>query len=360
MAAPIPPKANVSVDPVALGRAAKVAIAAASSEAALEKVRLEYVGRKGSVTLALRGLKDMNDAQKRTLGPALNTLRAELEAAVAARSSALTSTALAGDVAKEKLDVTAPVLRKPLGHLHPTEMVRREVEDVLRTMGFEIVRTQEVEDDEHNFELLNIPPDHPARDMWNTFWVNPSPQQAEREQPGQLLLRTHTTSMQLRVLRDRKPPVRVVNIGRCYRYEATDRTHDNTFHQIDGIVVDELVTLADLQGTLHALYEALLGQKLKTRLRPAYFPFVEPGVELDISCFFCTGSGCAVCKKTGWLEAGGAGMVHPTVLKNGGVDPRKYQGFAFGMGLDRITMFKHGIDDIRLLMSGDVRFLEQF
>lgn len=352
--------AGKPVDPAELGRVAKVAVAGAATETALEKVRLQYLGRAGSLTLALRGLKDMTADQKRTAGPALNALRAELEALTRARAAQLGSAQLEGTVAKEKVDVTAPVLRKPIGHLHPTEQVRREVEDVLRSMGFEIIRTQEVEDDEHNFELLNIPQDNPSRDMWSTFWLKRSAEEAEREQSGELLLRTHTTSMQIRALRDRKPPIRVVNIGRCYRYEATDRTHDNTFHQIDGIVIDEHVTIADLQGTLHALYEALLGQKLKTRLRPAYFPFVEPGVELDVSCFFCTGNGCAVCKKTGWLEAGGAGMVHPTVLKNGGVDPRKYQGFAFGMGLDRITMFKYGIDDIRLLLSGDLRFLEQF
>ncbi|MFO0702710.1 MAG: phenylalanine--tRNA ligase subunit alpha [Candidatus Andersenbacteria bacterium] len=359
MAAPIPRKERVA-DAAALGRAAKVAIADAADVAALEKIRLTYLGRKGSVTLALRSLKDLSDEQKRAVGPALNALRAELDAAIAARAAELTSTQLAGDVAKETIDVTAPVVSAPLGHLHPTEQVRREVEDVFRSMGFEVVRGQEIDDDENNFELLNIPPDHPARDMWATFWLKRSPQEAEREQPGQLLLRTHTSNMQVRVMRQRTPPIRVVNIGRVYRYEATDRTHETNFHQIEGFMVDDKTTMADLQGTLQALYEAIFGQKLKTRFRPSYFPFTEPSVELDISCVFCTGAGCSVCSKTGWLEAGGAGMVHPTVLKNAGYDPRKVQGWAFGMGLDRITMFKFGIDDVRLLMAGDLRFLEQF
>jgi phenylalanyl-tRNA synthetase alpha chain len=344
----------------ALGSRAKVAITAAKDAAALEKVRLEYLGRKGSVTLSLRGLKDMTAEEKRVTGPALNALRAELEAAVTARAAALSSASLTADVAKEKIDVTAPVLPKPLGHLHPTEMVRREVEDVFRSMGFEVIRGQEVDDDENNFELLNIPPDHPARDMWATFWLKQSASEAEREQAGQLLLRTHTSNMQVRAMRERTPPFRVVNIGRVYRYEATDRTHETTFHQIEGFIVDDKTTIADLQGVLRSLFEAIFGQTLKTRLRPSYFPFTEPSVELDISCVFCVGKGCNVCKQTGWIEGGGAGMIHPTVLRNAGIDPRKYQGWAFGMGLDRITMFKYGIDDIRLLMSGDLRFLEQF
>ncbi|MFH0830998.1 MAG: phenylalanine--tRNA ligase subunit alpha, partial [Parcubacteria group bacterium] len=204
---------------------------------------------------------------------------------------------------------------------------------------------------------------HPARDLWDTFWLKKPESFKEssvKAGANRLLLRTHTSNMQVRTMRERKPPLRIVNIGRVYRYEATDKTHDSTFHQIEGFIVDETTTLADLRGILHVLLETIFGKKLKTRLRPSYFPFTEPSVELDISCLFCEGRGCAVCKQSGWLEAIGAGMIHPNVLKNGGFNPVKYQGFAFGTGMDRITMLKYGIDDMRWLMSGDLRFLEQF
>jgi phenylalanyl-tRNA synthetase alpha chain len=336
----------------ALEKSAAKELAQASTAQEIEQIRLEYLGRKGVVPLALRGLKDLSDQQKRQMGPALNALREKLEGVVSRRSAELRRVDLEKIADAEKIDVTEPVPTRPLGHLHPTELVRREIEDIFRSMGFEVVRGQEIDDEENNFELLNIPEHHPARDLWQTFWL--------KSARNRLLLRTHTSNMQVRTMRERKPPLRIVNIGRVYRYENTDKTHDNTFHQIEGFIVDESTTMADLQGVLHALYEAIFGQKLKTRLRPSYFPFTEPSVELDISCTFCSGKGCAVCKRTGWLEAGGAGMIHPNVLKNGGLNPNKYQGFAFGMGLDRITMLKFGIDDVRWMLSGDMRFLEQF
>ncbi len=330
----------------------------------LEKLRLEYLGRKGIVPLALRELKDLTVEQKKEMGPALNKLRDGLESAIKEKRNSFNEEALEKRVDAEKIDVTEPHPAKSYGHIHPTEQIRREIEDIVISMGFKVVRGQEIDDDENNFELLNIPKDHPARDLWQTFWLKPlkkfKESSVETEEVKKFLLRTQTSNMQVRTMRESKPPIRIVNIGRVYRFESTDRTHETTFNQIEGFVVDEKTTLADLQGTLHALFEAIFDQKLKTRLRPSYFPFVEPGVELDISCTFCTGKGCSVCKQTGWLEAGGAGMIHPNVLKNAGLNPNKYQGFAFGMGMDRLTMFKFGIDDIRLLLSGDLRFLQQF
>jgi phenylalanyl-tRNA synthetase alpha chain len=339
-----------------LERLASQELADAKDLAVVEEVRLKFLGRKGLVPLALRGLKDQSDEQKRALGPALNALRQKLDQQIQARLLELRRVALEKVADAEAIDVTEPVAPRPVGHLHPTEQVRREVEDIFRSMGFEVIHGQEIDDDENNFELLNIPAHHPARDMWQTFWLNrPSVAESRR-----LLLRTHTSNMQVRSMRERKPPLRVVDIGRVYRYEATDKTHETTFHQIEGFVVDDRTTISDLQGVLKTLFETIFGQKLQTRMRPSYFPFTEPSVELDMNCIFCKGRGCSICKKTGWIEVGGAGMIHPTVLKNGGINPGKYQGFAFGMSLDRITMFKFGIDDIRLLLSGDLRFLQQF
>ncbi len=359
----VPKNLTQLTDISALEKTVQKILSTAATPDQLEKVRVEYLGRKGVIPLALRNLKDLTTEQKRELGPALNTLRDSLDKQITERQSDVRREELGKVVERETFDVTEPVAPRPLGHLHPTEQVRREVEDIFRSMGFEVVRGQEVDDELNNFELLNIPGHHPARDMYQTFWLKQQEKFKEssvQASNNRLLLRTHTSNMQVRAMRSRKPPFRVVNIGRVYRYEATDKTHDNTFHQIEGFIVDETTSIADLQGVLHTLYETIFGQSLKTRLRPSYFPFTEPSVELDISCTFCTGKGCSVCKKTGWLEAGGAGMIHPNVLKNGGLNPAKYQGFAFGMGLDRITMFKYGIDDLRWLMSGDLRFLEQF
>ncbi|MDP2587225.1 MAG: phenylalanine--tRNA ligase subunit alpha [bacterium] len=338
-------------------------IAAAGTPEQLEKTRLNLIGRKGVLPLALRAIKDRSAEDKRRLGPALNQARTTVEAAVRQRALSLSKSVFESLVDDEAIDVTEPLPRTALGHIHPTEHVRREVEDIFRSMGFEVVRGQEIDDEENNFDLLNIPASHPARDLWDTFWLKKP--EAFKESSvaatkNRLLLRTHTSNMQVRVMRDRTPPLRIVNIGRVYRYESTDKTHETTFNQIEGFIVDESTTLGDLRGTLHTLFETIFGQKLVTRLRPSYFPFTEPSVELDMSCTFCKGKGCAVCKNTGWLEIGGAGMIHPNVLKNGGLNPNKFQGFAFGMGLERITMFKYGIDDIRWLLSADLRFLEQF
>jgi len=358
MATPVPEKKSIAIakitDVALLAKKAQADVTAAVDSAALEKVRLSYLGRKGSVVLALRSMKDMTPEKKRELGPKLNDLRAELDQAIAKKSAQLNSATLEQQADREKIDVTEPVPHRSVGHLHPLEQARREVEDIFRSMGFEVVSVPEIDDDQNNFEVLNIPKDHPARDMWQTFWLK------EKTEDGPLLLRTHTSNMQVRVMRARKSPMRVVNIGRVYRFENTDRTHEHTFMHFEGMVIDEASTLGDLRGVLQVLFETLFGKKLDIRMRPSYFPFVEPGVEFDVQCAFCEGKGCSLCKKTGWLEIGGAGMIHPTVLKNGGLNPAKHQGFAFGMGLDRLVMLTYGIDDIRLLRSGDLRFLEQF
>lgn len=341
---------------------AQTDLSSALDQKQVEIIRLKYLGRKGILPLALRGIKDLTDEQKHLVGPALNSARQVLAGKITQRLTELAKEDFEQIVAQEKIDVSEPVAPRPIGHLHPTEYMRREIEDIFRSMGFEVVRGQEIDNEENNFDLLNIPADHPARDMWDTFWLK-LPEKfgnTESNSKKSLLLRTHTSNMQVRTMRERKPPLHVVNIGRVYRFEATDKTHENTFHQVEGFIVDEKTNLGDLRGIFQAFFETLFGQKLKTRLRPSYFPFTEPSVELDISCTFCKGKGCGVCKYSGWLELLGAGMIHPNVLKNGGFNPVKYQGFAFGIGLDRLTMMKYRIDDIRLLLSGDLRFLEQF
>ncbi len=240
---------------------------------------------------------------------------------------------------------------KVRGHLHPVTQVIREITDSFIAMGFEVADGSEVESEHYNFDALNVPKDHPARDMQDTFWVKGVPQ---------TVLRTHTSAVQVRYMESHKPPFKIIVPGKVYRYEATDATHETQFHQIEGLVVGEGISLAHLKHTLDTFFKSLYGKDVATRLRPSYFPFVEPGVEIDMSCMKCAGRGCSVCKQTGWIEVMGGGMVHPNVLRAGGVDPQKYQGFAFGAGVDRLVMIRYGIDDIRLLYSGDLRLVNQF
>ena len=258
---------------------------------------------------------------------------------------------LAGGV--DAIDVTLPGRSVSLGRLHPTTQIVRQMCDAFSSMGFEILEGPEVESDYYNFEALNIPKDHPARDMWDTIWIS-------RDEANPTLLRTHTSPMQVRVMEKREPPVRVVVPGRCYRYEATDATHESIFFQIEGLAVDKGITFADLKGTLYEFAKRLFGAERKVRFRCDYFPFVEPGVEMAIDCFVCGGKGCRLCRGTGWIELLGAGMVHPNVLRAVGYDPEIYTGFAFGLGVERVFMLKHGIDDIRLFYGDDLRFLKQF
>ncbi len=238
------------------------------------------------------------------------------------------------------------------GHLHPLTQVIDRISEIFSSMGFEIVMGPEIETEHYNFDVLNIPAHHPARDLWDTFWL--APQEAGK------LLRTHTSPMQVRYMESHEPPIRIIVPGKVYRYEATDATHEAQFYQIEGLAIGKDISLAHLKGTLDAFFREFFNASLAVRLRPSYFPFVEPGVEVDISCFKCAGKGCGVCKQSGWIEIMGAGMVHPNVLRNGNVDPEMWQGFAFGMGVDRLAMLKYGIDDVRLFYSGDLRLVNQF
>ncbi len=343
----------------------------------VEKLRLNYLGRKGALNLILRGLKDLPDAERRTLGAEANTFRASLESKIEEALKNSKANEKHSRFSKERLDVTRPGMRAPRGHLHPITQVLRQVEDIFLRLGFMVAEGPEIETEHYNFDALNIPADHPARDMWDTFWLrgnqeeipNPKSQISNKSQNSKskfqkLLLRTHTSPVQIRYMETHEPPVRIIVPGMAYRYEATDASHDIEFWQLEGLMVDRDVTVANFKAVIEKFFSELFGGKVKIRLRPSYFPFVEPGFEVDVSCVQCKGKGCSVCGQSGWLEMMGAGMVHPNVFKAVGYNPSPpaggVQGFAFGMGLDRIAMMKYKIPDIRLMRSGDLRFLTQF
>ena len=323
---------------------------------ALEAWRISYLGRRGRLTTILRGVGELSPEQRRTMGAIGNQAKTLLEEHLAERVQSVKE-AEAGRLETEgRVDVTLPGRPITTGRLHPTTQIVREICDAFVAMGFQIVEGPEVEWDKYNFEMLNIPRDHPARDMWNSLWIDQPNQDGEHN----MLLRTHTSPMQARVMEGARPPVRVIVPGKCYRYEATDATHEWHFFQVEGLAVDEGITFADLKGTLYEFARRLFGPERKVRFRCDYFPFVEPGVDMSIDCFACQGQGCRICKDSGWIEIMGAGMVHPKVLEGVGYDPSMYTGFAFGLGPERIAMLKYGIDDIRLFYSNDLRFLRQF
>jgi phenylalanyl-tRNA synthetase alpha chain len=326
--------------------AARREIQQAAAPEALEALRVKYLGRKGSLTQILRGLKDLDADSRRQVGARANRVKEELEAALAQALTAMKEAALRA--AAPAIDVTLPGRRSPLGRLHPLTRIMEETCDIFLHLGFEAVTGPEVELDWYNFEALNIPPDHPARDMQDTFYFN-----------DQVLLRTHTSPMQIRVMEERRPPVRIIAPGKVYRRDL-DMTHSPMFHQVEGLLVDREVTFADLKGILTEFVHQMFGPEVGLRFRPSYFPFTEPSAEIDIACVICRGEGCRVCKTTGWLEVLGAGMVHPAVFEAVGYDPEEFIGFAFGLGIERIAMLKYGIDDIRLFFDNDLRFLRQF
>ena len=331
------------------------ALESAATEEALEEIRVAYLGRRGRLTQLLRGVASLPPEQRRTTGAAANRAKDALETAIAGRSQTLKEGRLAGLDAEDRIDVTLPGWPHPQGGLHPTTRIVREILDVFVSMGFSVVEGPEVEWDRYNFELLNIPKDHPARDTFNSLWVDYTDENGDRP----MLLRTHTSPMQARFMENAEPPVRVVVPGKCYRYEATDTTHEWHFYQIEGLAVDKGITFANLKGTLFEFARRIFGEERRVRFRCDYFPFVEPGVDMSIDCFKCGGDGCRICSQTGWIEIMGAGMVHPKVLEGVGYDPSVYTGFAFGMGPERIAMLKYGIDDIRLFYANDLRFLRQ-
>ena len=339
-------------------RAASAELDTLDNLEAADQWRVSYLGRQSSLTAILRSLSSLEIEQRRTIGAIANQAQATLRERLDGRISQINEVALTRSASQDRLDVTLPGRSPWQGRLHPTTKIVREICNVFVAMGFGVVEGPEVEWDHYNFEMLNIPKGHPARDMWNTLWI-------DYEDPtggNPMLLRTHTSPMQARVMESREPPIRVVVPGKCYRYEATDATHEWHFYQVEGLAVGEGITFADLKGTLFEFARRMFGEERQIRFRCDYFPFVEPGVDMSIDCFACQGDGdgCRICRDSGWIEIMGAGMIHPKVLQGVGYDTDRYTGFAFGMGPERIAMLKYGIDDIRHFYANDLRFLRQF
>ncbi len=318
-------------------------------DASLEALRVKYLGKKGELTAVLRGMGQLSPEERPVVGQIANEVRAEIESAIAEKKKELSVKALENKLIAEKLDVTVPGNVQKVGHRHPLTLVQRDLEDIFMGMGFSIAEGPEVEYDYYNFKALNIPENHPARDTQDTFYITEN-----------ILLRSQTSPVQARTMEVQKPPIRIISPGRVYRSDAMDATHSPLFHQMEGLVVDEGITMGDLKGMLETFAKAEFGEDTRNRFRPHHFPFTEPSAEVDISCFACGGKGCRLCKGEGWIEILGAGMVHPNVLSMCGIDPEKYSGFAFGLGLERVTMLKYHIDDIRMFYENDVRFIEQF
>ena len=315
----------------------------------LEQLRIKYLGKKGELTAVLRGMGQLTPEERPVIGQLANDVRAVIEEALGRRTEEMKEKAMAARLLNEKLDVTMPARRPLVGHTHPLTLVQRDLEDIFIGMGFSIVEGPEVEYDYYNFQALNIPEDHPARDTQDTFYIT-----------DKILLRSQTSPVQARPMEAQKPPLRIISPGRVYRSDAIDATHSPLFHQLEGLVIDKGITMGDLKGTLDVFAKKEFGEDTRVRFRPHHFPFTEPSAEVDISCFACGGKGCKLCKGEGWIEILGAGMVHPHVLEMGGIDPSVYSGFAFGLGIERIAMLKYHIDDMRLLYENDVRFLGQF
>jgi phenylalanyl-tRNA synthetase alpha chain len=319
----------------------------------LEAWRIRYLGRKSSLTQILRSLAALPAGERRVVGARANEIKKDFEASFALSAKVVYEK---GRAQLERLDVTLPGQQVLLGRLHPTTQIVDEICDIFGNMGFQVVEGPEVEWEYYNFEALNMPLDHPARDMFATLWIDLETEPGDKS----MLLRTHTSPVQIRVMEKSRPPIRIIAPGRVYRYEATDATHEWMFYQVEGLAVDRNITLADLKGTLFEFARRLFGEERKCRFRCDYFPFVEPGVEVAIDCLVCHGAGCRLCGNSGWIEILGAGMVHPEVLRRVDIDPEVYSGFAFGMGVERIPILRYGIDDIRLFYSNDLRFLRQF
>ena len=315
----------------------------------LNEVRVAMLGKKGELTAMLKSMKDLAPEERPVFGQMVNDTRAAIEAKLEETRKALEAKARALQLEKEVIDVTLPASRQRMGHPHPNQIAREEVERIFTGMGYEVVEGPEIEYDEYNFTKLNIPANHPAKDEQDTFYIN-----------KEIVLRTQTSPVQARVMEQGKLPIRMISPGRVFRSDEVDATHSPSFHQIEGLVIDKNITFADLKGTLAEFAKALFGPETKTKFRPHHFPFTEPSAEVDVSCFKCGGEGCRFCKGSGWIEILGCGMVHPHVLEMCGIDPEEYTGFAFGVGLERIALLKYEIDDMRLLYENDDRFLKQF
>ncbi|HLD16161.1 MAG TPA: phenylalanine--tRNA ligase subunit alpha [Coxiellaceae bacterium] len=328
---------------------AQHALDTANDLTTLESLKVQYLGKKGEITELLKQISQWPVADRPRMGQMVNAVKEQLQSLIQSKQEHLQSAELNARLYAEAIDITLPGRRcEAVGSLHPVTLVRQRVEALFHSIGFEVNEGPEIEDEYHNFEALNIPAHHPARAMHDTFYCE-----------HDLLLRTHTSNAQIRVMKTQKPPIRIITPGRVYRCDS-DRTHTPMFHQVEGLVVDSHSTFADLKGLLQNFISEFFEQSLKFRLRPSYFPFTEPSAEMDISCVNCEGQGCRICKETGWLEILGCGMIHPNVLKNVGIDPERYSGYAFGMGLDRLAMLRYRISDLRLLFENDIRFLSEF
>ena len=333
----------------ALAISAKARIEAAVTAEELEAVRVEVLGRKGALANISKEMAKMTPERRAAVGKLLNAAKQALEGAFDAKKIAFDGAALNARLESEWVDMTIPAPAPGAGSMHPLSRIQAEIEDLFVSLGFAVLDGPEVESDEHNFDALNIPADHPARDMQDTFWLQ-----------GGWLLRTHTSPVQVRGMRKFGPPLRMIAPGRVFRNEEVDASHEHTFYQLEGMMVDKDVSVANLLYFMNTLLSAIFKREVTVRLRPGYFPFVEPGFELDIQCLICGGTGCAVCKQSGWVELLPCGLVHPNVLRKSGIDPEEYGGFAFGLGLTRLVMMRYAIDDIRQLQGGDLRFLRQF
>lgn len=338
-----------------LAAEARAELAEATDEAELERWRIRYLGRSGRVTALLRSIRDVPEAERRSFGASANALKAELEQTHTKRREILESVALAAELESSRLDVTLPGRRPPLGRLHPVTQTLRDVIAAFASMGFQVAEGPEVEWDSYNFEKLRLPRDHPARAMHDTFYID-----WKHDGNYPMLLRTHTSPNQVRVMERQQPPVRITVPGRCYRNEATDPTHEWMLTQIEVLAVDEGISMSDLKGTLYEFARLIFGRERRVMFRYSYFPFVEPGAEMAVDCWICRGAGCRTCGHTGWIELMGCGMVHPEVLEGVGYDSSRYTGFAAGLGIERIAMLRFGVDDIRHFYANDLRFLEQF
>lgn len=322
---------------------ATVDISEAKDEKTITDLRVKYLGRKGGITLALKSISDLPAEKRKSFGASVNLAKKKIEELLTEKTKDLQNVGETID-----LDVTAPGIKYPNGHLHPITLIYRELFEIGKELGFSIATGPEVENDWYNFEALNFPKDHPARDTQDSFFFSDT-----------VLLRTHTSPVQIRYMENHQPPIRIIVPGRTYRRDS-DATHTPMFHQLEGLLVDEKTNVSELKGTLEVFVRGIFGKDRTIRLRPHFFPFTEPSFEVDVSCGLCGGKGCRSCKNSGWLEVLGAGMVHPNVLKAGGIDPTKYQGFAFGIGIERLAMLKYGLDDMRMLYEGDLRLTEQF
>ncbi len=329
--------------------AAKAALAAAEDSKAVDELRVRYLGKKGEITAILKQMGSLSAEERPKMGQLANDVRADIESAITISLEEMNKKAQELRLKKETLDISIPGTKCEVGALHPLNSTLDKLIDIFKSMGFDVVDGPEIETDYYNFEALNVPQDHPARDMQDTFYLTEN-----------MLLRTQTSATQIRTMEKRKPPIRMICPGRVYRSDDVDATHSPVFHQVEGLVVDKGITMCDLKGTLETMAKEIYGSDTKVKFRPSFFPFTEPSVEVDVSCSECGGKGCRVCKGSGWIEILGAGMVHPKVLSGCGIDPEEYSGFAFGIGLDRLTTTRHKISDIRLLFENDLRFLKQF